>query len=122
MSITPEIMKSRSFRFALSTLRVIDKLNGSVANDIMGRQVMRSATSVGANYRSACKAKSTADFINNLKIVEEEADESVYWLELIKEFNSVQSEEFEALLRESKELDRIFSKSAITAKNNNKIK
>lgn len=122
MSITPEIMKSRTFQFALNTLKIIDKLKRSAANDIMGKQVMRSATSVGANYRSACKAKSTADFINKLKIVEEESDESVYWLELIKEFNGLQNEEFDTLLNESKELDRIFSKSAITAKNNSRSK
>lgn len=115
-------MKNRTFQFALNTLKIIDKLKRSVANDIMGKQVMRSATSVGANYRSACKAKSTADFINKLKIVEEESDESVYWLELIKEFNTLQNEEFDALLNESKELDRIFSKSAITAKNNSRSK
>lgn len=115
-------MKSRTFQFALNTLKIIDKLKRSAANDIMGKQVMRSATSVGANYRSACKAKSTADFINKLKIVEEESDESVYWLELIKEFNGLQNEEFDTLLNESKELDRIFSKSAITAKNNSRSK
>ncbi len=79
---------------------------------------MRSATSVGANYRAAFKAKSTADFINKLKIVEEESDESVYWLELIKEHNQIQDEHFERLLQESKELEKIFAASAITAKNN----
>lgn len=84
----------------------------------MGRQLMRSATSVGANYRAACKAKSTADFIIKLKIVEEESDESVYWLELIKSYNEIKDTGFDALLKESKELVRIFAASAITAKNN----
>ncbi|MES2678342.1 MAG: four helix bundle protein [Bacteroidota bacterium] len=121
MSLTPEILKKRTFDFALSTLRIIDDLQKSTANDIMGRQVMRSATSVGANYRAACKAKSTADFINKLKIVEEESDESTYWLELIKAFNNLADGKFELLLKESKELERIFSASAITAKTN-KIK
>lgn len=76
----------------------MDHLKKSNANEIMGRQVMRSATSVGANYRAACKAKSTADFINKLKIVEEESDESVYWLELIKAYNEINDPNFEALL------------------------
>lgn len=96
----------------------MDHLKKSNANEIMGRQVMRSATSVGANYRAACKAKSTADFINKLKIVEEESDESVYWLELIKAYNEINDPNFEALLNESRELEKIFAASAITAKNN----
>lgn len=118
MSITPEILKKRTFEFALKTLRTVDGLNTSMANEVMGRQVVRSASSVGANYRAACKAKSTADFINKLKIVEEESDESVYWLELIKAYNGINNSDYETLLSESKELERIFAASAITAKNN----
>lgn len=118
MGITPEILKKRTFEFALTTSKNIDQLKRSNANEIMGRQLMRSATSVGANYRAACKAKSTADFIIKLKIVEEESDESVYWLELIKSYNEIKDTGFDALLKESKELVRIFAASAITAKNN----
>lgn len=118
MSITPEILKKRTFEFALSTLKTIDKLNKSVANEVMGRQVVRSATSAGANYRAACKAKSTPDFINKLKIVEEESDESVYWLELIKAFSNINDKNFDVLLSESKELEKVFAASAITAKTN----
>ena len=118
MSITPEILKKRTFGFALSVLKIIDTLKKSGANDIMGKQVMRAATSVGANYRAACKAKSTPDFINKLKIVEEEADESTYWLELIIAYNEINSPQFETLLKESKELEKIFAASAVTAKNN----
>jgi four helix bundle protein len=120
MTLTPEILKKRTFEFAINTLKTIDVLKKSSANEIMGRQVMRSATSVGANYRAACKAKSSADFINKLKIVEEESDESVYWLELIKEYNKIEDAKFELLLKESRELERIFAASAITAKRNNK--
>jgi four helix bundle protein len=105
--ITPEILKKRTFDFALSTLKMLDNLGDSEANNIMGRQVIRSATSVGANYRAACKTKSSADFINKLKIVEEESDESVYWLELIKAYNGIEHPDFEKLLNESKELERI---------------
>ena len=120
MSLTPEILKKRTFEFALNTMKTIDVLKRLTENEIMVKQVMRSATSVGANYRAACKAKSSADFINKLKIVEEESDESVYWLELIKEYNKVEDPKFEILLKESKELERIFAASAITAKNNNR--
>ena len=118
MSITPEILKKRTFDFALNALKTIDVLKKTTANEVMGRQLIRSSTSVGANYRAACKAKSTADFINKLKIVEEESDESVYWLELIKSHNKIEDTNDETLLKESKELERIFSASAITAKNN----
>ncbi|MDP3567627.1 four helix bundle protein [Sediminibacterium sp.] len=111
-------MKKRTFDFALNALKTIDVLKKTTANEVMGRQLIRSSTSVGANYRAACKAKSTADFINKLKIVEEESDESVYWLELIKSHNKINDSNYETLLKESKELERIFSASAITAKNN----
>lgn len=118
MKISADILKKRTFDFALTTLRTVDKLNKSASNEVMGRQLIRSATSVGANYRAACKAKSTADFINKLKIVEEESDESVYWLELIKAYNEIEQPNFELVLKEAKELEKIFAASAITAKNN----
>ncbi len=118
MSITPEILKKRTFDFALNTMKTIDGLKKSNANEVMGKQVTRSACSVGANYRAACKAKSPADFINKLKIVEEESDESVYWLQLIKTYNELDNPKFELLLKESQELEKIFAASAITAKNN----
>lgn len=118
MGLTPDILKKRTFNFALNTLKTIESLKKSIPNEVMSKQVVRSATSVGANYRSACKAKSSADFINKIKIVEEESDESVYWLELIKAFNQIDNSNFDSLLKESKELERIFAASAITAKNN----
>ena len=118
MAINAEILKKRTFDFALTTFKTIDKLHKSVANEVMGKQLIRSASSVGANYRAACKAKSSPDFINKLKIVEEESDESVYWLELIKAYNKIEDSEFDKILVESKELEKIFAASAITAKKN----
>jgi four helix bundle protein len=115
-----EILKKRTFDFVLTVLRTVDKIDRSTANEVIGRQLIRSATSVGANYRASCKAKSPADFINKLKIVEEESDESVYWLELIKAFNSIEYKDFDLVLKEAKELERIFAASAITAKNNSR--
>ena len=118
MAINAEILKKRTFDFALTTFKTVDLLKKSVANEVMGRQLIRSASSVGANYRAACKAKSSPDFINKLKIGEEESDESVYWLELIKAYNKIEDSEFEKILIESKELEKIFAASAITAKKN----
>lgn len=118
MAISAEILKARTFQFALNSFKTVDKLKKSTANEVMGRQLIRSASSVGANYRAACKAKSAPDFINKLKIVEEESDESVYWLELIKAYNNLSDNEFDKILLESKELEKIFAASAITAKKN----
>jgi four helix bundle protein len=81
-------------------------------------QLLRSATSVGANYRSACKGKSTADFINKIIIVEEEADECVYWLELIEELGLAQNDMIKTLRNEAKELTAIFTAIGKTAKEN----
>ena len=118
MAFNADVLKKRTFDFALATFYTVDKLQKSMANEVMGRQLIRSSSSVGANYRAACKAKSSPDFINKLKIVEEEADESVYWLELIKAYNRIDDAEFEKILIESRELERIFAASAITAKRN----
>jgi len=118
MAINAEILKKRTFDFALTTFKTVDLLKKSAANEVMGRQLIRSASSVRTNYRAACKAKSSPNFINKLKIVEEESDESVYWLELIKAYNKIEDSEFEKILIESKELEKIFAASAITAKKN----
>jgi four helix bundle protein len=73
-----ENLKQRTKAFALRVVRLVDKLPRTRSGDIIGRQLLRSACSVGANYRSACRAKSTADFIAKMGIVEEEADEAAY--------------------------------------------
>jgi four helix bundle protein len=71
---------------------------------VISRQLLRSATSIGANYRAACRGKSTADVISKLSIVEEEADESVYWLELLVESNIVPESQVTDLLKEANEI------------------
>jgi len=83
---------------------------------ILGRQVLRSGTSVGANYRAACRARSKAEFVAKLGIVLEEADETVFWLELLLEGGIVRPEKLDALLREARELTAIFVTSLCTAK------
>lgn len=80
------------------------RFRGSLRRDVIGRQLLRSATSVGANYRAACRGKSTADVIAKLAIVEEEADESMYWLELLVDSNLVAAEKMQELSEEADEL------------------
>src|SRR6478735_142104 len=83
--MTQEQMKQRTKRFALRIIKLANSLPNTLAAITIGKQLLRSGTSVGANYRSACRAKSTADFISKLSIVEEESDESIYWMELLIE-------------------------------------
>ena len=78
-------LKQRTRQFALRVIRLTEALPHSPAGEVIGRQLLRSATSVGANYRAACRGRSRADFVNKIGVVEEEADESHYWLELIVE-------------------------------------
>jgi len=83
--VTEAEFKARTKKVALGILQLAEGLPRSRSGNIIGRQMMRSATSVGANYRAACRAKSTADMIAKLSIVEEEADETLYWLEHLSE-------------------------------------
>jgi four helix bundle protein len=115
-----DILKKRTYNFALSIIDILDDLPKSVTSDVMGKQLLKSATSIGANYRAACKAKSKADFINKIKIVEEEADETEYWINLMKDSNNFKKIDFNEVLKEAMELNKIFSASAKTAKSNQK--
>ena len=74
-------LKERTKKFALKVIKVVEMLPKVKVADILGRQLMKAGTSVGANYRAACRAKSTADFISKMGIVEDETDESIYWME-----------------------------------------
>lgn len=85
MIITSLELKLRTKTFALRSIRMIENFPKSNSAKVIGYQLLRSSTSVGANYRAACRARSKAEFISKIKIVEEEADESLYWLELIQE-------------------------------------
>jgi len=96
--------KARTQKLALRIGRLADVLPSSRSADIYGKQLIRSSSSVGANYRAVCRAKSLADMINKLKIVEEEADETLYWLELVAESNLVPRERIADLMRETNEI------------------
>ena len=90
----------------------------SVEAQVIGKQLLRCGTSVAANYRAACRARSKAEFIARLGIVAEEADESVLWLELLEETNVLSHERLVEIAKEAKELAAIFSASQKTAKGN----
>ncbi|MEM7114217.1 MAG: four helix bundle protein [Chloroflexota bacterium] len=99
-----KVFQKRTKQLAIRVMKMTDSLPRSKADDVIGRQIIRSATSVGANYRAACRAKSIADFINKLKIVEEEADETLYWLELIVEAELLSEKKLKALMKETDEI------------------
>ncbi len=108
-------MKQRTKRFALDIIRLVAQLPKTTEGRIVGGQLIRCATSVGANYRAACRGKSKADFISKLGIVEEEADESCYWLELIIEGKILPEEQVALLLKEANEITAIIVASRKTA-------
>lgn len=95
-------------------LKLVDKLPNTVSGRAIGNQIVRSGTSPGANYRAVCKAKSDRDFINKLKIVEEELDETEYWLEIISDAEYIKPELLIDLQKETKELLAIITKSIVT--------
>ncbi len=109
-------LKQRTKEFALRTIRLVDALPRRVVADVLGRQLTRSATSVAANYRSACRAKSRADFISKMGTVEEETDESMLWLELIVDAGLLPASRVAALLAEADALTAITVKSIRTAR------
>ncbi len=109
-------LKQRTKKFALDVIALSEKLPPDRVCDILGRQLLRSGTSVGANYRSACRAKSPADFIYKMGIVEEEADESGFWLELLVDSGKLRHDLVRALLQESTELTAIAIASINTAR------
>ncbi len=96
---------NRTKAFALRVVRAVQALPRDAVAGVLGRQLLRAATSVGANYRAACCAKSSADFVHKLKIVEEECDESLYWMELLVESGAIR---LKALMQEADELVAIF--------------
>lgn len=119
MSLASEQLKERTLVFAVTVLRLIDQLPRTPAADVVGRQLARSATSIAANYRAACTARSRREFIAKLCIVVEEADESVYWLELMIRAKLLVSDS--STHAEACELRAIFAKSLGTARTNLKL-
>ena len=111
-------LKHRTQKFAVQVIKFIEGLPTNRSLNVLTNQLIRSSTSVGANYRSACRGKSTADFINKIIICEEEADETIYWLELIEESGLGVSQLIAPLKTEANELTAIFTAIGKTAKLN----
>jgi four helix bundle protein len=110
-----EGMKARTKKFALRVLDLADALPHTRSGTVIAGQIIRSGTSVAANYRALCRAKSRPDFINKTSIVEEEADEICLWLELVIEHGLLGGRQVQSLLKEANELTAIFVASRKTA-------
>ena len=115
--MTKEELKNRTKQFALMIIKLVDDLPNTKSGNTIGNQIIRAGTSVAANYRSACRSRSNADFISRITIVEEESDESLFWLELIQESNLLKKERLFSLMKEADELTAIFTASGKTARN-----
>jgi four helix bundle protein len=102
--VTQDEFKRRTKELALAVVRLIEALPRKAAADVMGRQLLRAATSVGANYRAACRGQSPADVIAKMHIVLEEADETAYWLELLTESGLISLDEVSGVVSEANEI------------------
>jgi four helix bundle protein len=102
------LMMQRTKRFALAVIRLYSSLSKSTVDQVLGKQLLRSSTSVGAHYREACRAKSNADFVSKVEGALQELDETVYWLELLQESSSAKSDQVKPLAAEANELISIF--------------
>jgi len=105
--MTEEEFKARTKQIALRIIRLVNALPRSGVSGVIGQQLLRSGTSIGANYRAACRGKSRADVINKLAIVEEEADESLYWIELLIASEIVPEKKLRSLAKEIDEIVRM---------------
>ena len=114
--MTPEAMKARTKAFAVRVIKLVNALPNMRAADVIGRQLLRAGTSVGANYRAACRARSHPDFLAKLAIVEEEADECGYWIELLIESGLIEEPLVDPLRQEASELTAIIVASIRTAR------
>lgn len=112
----PEELRQRTKAFALRIVRLFQALPRTDVARTLGRQVLRSGTSVAANYRAVCRARSRAEFISKMGIVLEEADETVFWLEMLIKTGVVPKAKLTDLLDEADELVRVFAASGRTAK------
>jgi four helix bundle protein len=117
-----EELKRRTKQFALRAMRLVRSLPKTTEGRAIASQLIRSATSVGANYRAACRARSKAEFVAKLGTVEEEADESAFWMELLVEGRLVKEELIRPLLQEANELVRIMTSSRMSASGRGRAK
>lgn len=114
--MTRDEMKHRTKAYANRIVKLCSVLQGGWIAQTLGKQLLRSGTSVGANYRAVCRAKSNADFINKLRVVEEECDESLFWMELLAENKLIGASRLANLMQEGNEILAIIVSSAKTAR------
>lgn len=115
-SVQAAQLKDRTKRFAAGIVRLFRSLPRTDEARVIGQQLLRSGTAVAANYRAVCRARSKAEFIAKIGIVVEEADETIFWLELLEETGIVQQGQAQELTNEANELLAIFAASQLTAK------
>ena len=111
-------LQERAKKFALRVLKLIERLPNTVGGRVLANQLARSATSVSANYRAACRARSSAEFSSKLGTVAEEADESLHWLELNRDDSFIPEKRIDPLLAEAAELTAIFTAGRRTSSRN----
>jgi len=121
MSIQSDQLKERTMSFSITVLRAIDKLPRTPSGDVVARQLAKSATSVSSNYRAACICRSRREFIAKLGVVLEEADESVYWMDVILRAGLLVGADTESIRSEALQLRAIFARSVATARANYSI-
>ncbi len=114
--MTEEELKARTKDFGLRVMKLVDALPNTMAGRAIGSQLIRSGTSVGANYRAACRGRSKAEFAAKLGVAEEEADESAFWLELTMDGGLIDRKRVKRLYREAEELTAILTASVKTAR------
>ena len=122
--MTQEELKERLTKFAVRIVKMVDNMPDTISSNAIARQIVRSGTSPSANYRAACLGKSDKDFLNKLKMVEEELDETSHWLTIIMQCKMVKPSRVESLYVENIELLKIIVKSITTVKtriNSNEI-
>lgn len=118
--MTPEELAERTKKFAIRIAKMVDALPRKLSGEVMGRQVLRSATSIGANYREACKARSKAEFSAKIGLCQQEANETIYWIELITELKLIPVRRLTDLAGEARELLSIFVASGRTVSSGKK--
>ena len=102
--MTGQEFKNRTKQIALRTIKLVESLPRTISAQIIGKQLLRSGTSIGANYRAACRGKSTVEVLHKLAIVEEEADESLYWMELLIDSKIVSENKLKMLMNDINEI------------------
>ena len=109
-------LEERTRIFAIRVLKLSASMKYSFENNVIRNQISKSGTSIGANYREANRARSKADFIHKIKICESEANETIYWLEIITELNCLNNVQIDPILNEAKELLALFTSIGIKLK------